>query len=362
MSNTKLAILSIVAVIMVLLAIGVSRVRKKLPSTSELRYLIGSLEPDRIENVILTGGGKTITLDRRGKGFQLVEKSNYPANISKINNLITACTEIKIGEVYTSDPANHADLGVTKETAASVVTFFKTDNSAMASVLIGHTKEQGKGTYVRLDGSNDVYVTLDDTSINMSAMNYIDKNITGAVNRDDVVSATVTSGEERYKLLPAGDGKITLKPLEEGRTLNETAAAEVLTAISYLQATDVLKSQTGLDFTKRFVCQMKDSTVYTVNIAEKDKKFFVKVTADFTDTAPVQKAKRQETEEELKAKEAKLLARDAAIKFATKHGLWVYEITSYAAGNMTKTMEDLLEEVKEPETEEPEVEKAETTE
>ena len=355
MSNTKLGILAIVAVIMILLAVGVSKVQKKPLSTSELRYLIGSLNPASIESIVLSSPSDTITLDRKGKGFQLVEKSNYPANISKINDLITACTEIKIGEVYTSDPSNHADLGISKETAASVVTFFKADNSAMASVLIGHTKEQGKGTYVRLANSNDVYVTLDDTSINMSDMDYIDKNITGAVNRDDVVSVTVTSGKERYKLVPVSDGKITLKPLEEGRTLNETAAAEVLTAISYLQANDVLKSQAGLDFAKSFICQMKDSTVYTVNIAEKNEKFFVKLTADFTDTAPVQKAKRQETEEELKVKEAKLLARDAAIKFATKHDGWVYEITSYAAGNMTKTAEELLEEVKEPETKEAEI-------
>ncbi|MBW8035512.1 MAG: DUF4340 domain-containing protein [Planctomycetes bacterium] len=357
MSNTKLSILAIVAVIMVLLAVGVSRVQKKAPSISELRYLIGSLNPDQIESVVLTGSGKTITLDRKGKGFQLADKSNYPADISKINDLITASTEIKIGEVYTSDTSNHADLGVTKETAASVLTFLKADNSAVASVLIGNTKKQGNGTYVRLANSNDVYVTLNDTSINMNTMNYIDSNITGAVNRDDVVSVMVTSGEEGYKLVPAEDGRIKLKPLEQGRTLNETAAAGVLTAISYLQATDVLKSQTGLDFTKSFLCQMNDSTVYTVNIAEKNEKYFVKVYAEYTGKLPTKDRTREETEEELKEKEAKFLARDAAINFTTKHNGWIYEITSYAAGNMTKPLEELLEEV-----EEPEVEKAETTE
>lgn len=350
MSNTKLAILSIVAVIMVLLAIGVSRVQEKVRSTSELRYLIGSLNPDQIKSVVLSGSGNTVTLNRKGKGFQLAEKSNYLAKISEINNLITAAAEIKIGEVYTSDPSNHADLGVTEETATSIVTFLKADDSPLASILIGHTKEQGKGTYVKLTGSNDVYVTLDNTSINMNAMNYIDKNITGAVNRDDVVSVTVTSQEESYKLVTGEDSRITLKPLDKGRTLKEGDTAGILTAISYLQANDVLKSEAGLDFAKSFVCEMKDSTVYTVDIAEKNEKYFVKVTADFTDTAPVQKAKRKETEEELKAKEAKLLARDAAIKFATKHAGWIYEITSYAAENMTKAKEDLLEEVETPET------------
>lgn len=354
MSNTKLGILAIVAVIMVLLAIGVSKVQKKGQPASELRYLIGSLNPDQIESVVIKGLDETITLNRKGKGFQLAEKDNYPANIPEINNLISTCTEIKIGKVYTSDPANHADLGITELAAARVITFLKADNSEIASILIGNMKDQGKGTYVRLANSNDVYVTLDNTTINMDAMTYIDSNITGAVNRDDVVSVAVTSPEKIYELITTEDGKIDLKPMEEGRTLDQSAASSVMTAISYLRASDVQKGEAGLDFTKSYMCQMQDSTVYTVDIAEKNEKYFVKVTADFTDTAPVQKAKRTETEEELRAKEAKLLARDATIKFATRHNGWVYQITSYAAGNMTKTTEDLLEEVKEPETKKPE--------
>ena len=63
---------------------------------------------------------------------------------------------------------------------------------------------------------------------------------------------------------------------------------------------------------------MKDSTVYTFNIAAKDGKTFAKCTADFMDKSEVLKKNTVESEEELKAKEAKLLARDKAEAFAKK--------------------------------------------
>ncbi|MHC4327967.1 MAG: hypothetical protein ACYSWW_07575, partial [Planctomycetota bacterium] len=57
-----------------------------------------------------------------------------------------------------------------------------------------------------------------------------------------------------------------------------------------------------------------------------------------------------ETPEELKAKEAKLLARDGAQAFTAKHQKWVYEIPDWKANNLTRELADLLEDA-EPEEE-----------
>ena len=61
------------------------------------------------------------------------------------------------------------------------------------------------------------------------------------------------------------------------------------------------------------------------------------------------KGSEVETEEELKAKEAKLLARDAANSFTTKHQGWIYEIADYKAKNLSKELTDLLEDAEPPE-------------
>src|SRR4030043_128909 len=95
------------------------------------------------------------------------------------------------------------------------------------------------------------------------------------------------------------------------------------------------------------MCRLKDSTVYALRIAQKDGKTYVSCVAEFTDKTPVEKAPvdqggKVESEEELKKKEAKLLARDNATKFTTKHQGWVYEIAEWKAKNLMKELADLI--------------------
>ena len=101
-------------------------------------------------------------------------------------------------------------------------------------------------------------------------------------------------------------------------------------------------------FEKQYMCRLKDSTVYALRIAQKEDKTYVSCVAEFTDKTPVEKASvnqggEVESEEELKKKEAKLLARDNATKFTAKHQGLVYEIADWKAKNLTKELADLIE-------------------
>jgi hypothetical protein len=96
------------------------------------------------------------------------------------------------------------------------------------------------------------------------------------------------------------------------------------------------------------MCRLKDSTVYALRIAQKEDKTYVSCVAEFTDKTPVEKASvnqggEVESEEELKKKEAKLLARDNATKFTAKHQGSVYEIADWKAKNLMKELADLIE-------------------
>jgi hypothetical protein len=104
-----------------------------------------------------------------------------------------------------------------------------------------------------------------------------------------------------------------------------------------------------LKFEKQYVCRLKDSTVYTLDVAQKDDKTYAACKAEYTDTTQVTKGSDVESEEELKAKEAKLLARDKAQKFTADHQAWVYEIADWKAKNLTKELSDLIEDEEKPE-------------
>lgn len=351
MSNRKLTVLGIVAVLMVVWAVFQSRISSR-PKAGPDRpvYLIQGLEPADIDSIVLGTTENVVTLKRRRGSFVVVDKDNYPAVASEINQLITSCLDIRTVELYTDDKANHKDLGVTEEDARSVIKFFKPDSSLITGVVIGKTREQGRGTYVRLASSDKVYVTSESPRIRNGAMDYIDQELV-EISRDDIESVTVTSADGNYTLRKEEQG-IILENLPEGKKLKGSDYEQVFNALTNLRFSDVQKKtavEEDLNFQRQFVCRLKDSTVYTIGIAQKNDKTYVTCEAQFTDKTPVTKEKGVESEEELKKKEAKLLARDKAKEFSDKHKGWVYEIAEYKAKNLTKKFSELVEDEKKPE-------------
>lgn len=357
MTNRKLAILGIVAVSTVILAVVVSRSKPKV-KLGEPAYLIQGLNPARIGRIVLGTGEDQVTLKLAGRSFVVTNKDNYPANISEINNLITSCLGIQTGEFLTDDAENHKDLGVTKEDARSVVEFWtpEPNSTLLTGIVVGKHREQGEGTYVRLASSDSVYSTPEAPWIRTRAMDYIDQKLILA-KRDEIESVTVSLSDTEYTLKAEENGEgVELSNVPESKQLKDSEAKSVLHALTDLRFTDVKNRSTESDLTfdKQYVCRLKDSTVYTLKIAQKDNKSYVTCEADFADKTPVTIGKEAESEEELRKKEAKLLARDKAKEFATKHKAWIYEIADWKAKNLTKKPDDLLEDKKEEAKKEPE--------
>lgn len=350
MSNRKLTALGIVAVLMVIWAVAQSHISNKSKTEPDKpAYLIQGLNPADIGSIVLGAGENVVTLKCNGGRFVVVEKDNYPAVASRINELITSCLDILTVELYTDDKANHKDLGVTEEDARSMVKFFGPDSSLITGIVIGKDREQGRGTYVRLASSDKVYVTLEAPWIKNGAMDYIDRELI-KVSRDDIESVTVSCPAGGYTLRKE-DNRITLENLPKGKKLKGSDYERVFNALANLRFDDVQKKtavEEDLSFERQYVCRLKDSTVYTIRIAQKDSKTYVSCGAEFTDKTPVTKEKDVESEEELKKKEAKLLARDEAKEFSVKHSGWVYEIAEYKAKNLTKELLELVEDEKRP--------------
>jgi len=351
MSNKKLTILAVIAAFMVVWAVAQSRLSSRRKAEPDRPvYLIQGLDPDDIAGIVLGTGENAVTLKRQGKHFVVTNKDNYPAAVSEINELITKCLDIRTVELVTDDKANHKDLGVVEEDAQNVIKFLRPDSSLLTGIVIGKTKQQGGGVYVRLVSSDKVYVTLERPWISDRVMNYIDQELI-AINRDDIESVTV-SGPNGYTLKTEKDGTdIILENLPVGKKLKANVAKSVFSALVNLRFDDVKRESTAkdeLNFDRHFVCRLKDSTVYTVKIAQKDDKTYVTCDAEFTDKAPVTKEKTVESEEELRKKEAKLLAKDKANSFSAKHAGWVYEIPDYKAGYLVKELFELLEDEQKP--------------
>jgi hypothetical protein len=357
MSNKNLTILGVVTILMVIWAVVQSRVSSMPRSGPEaLSYLIPGLDTTGIGSIVVGTGEDSVTLKRRGRDFVVTNKDNYPAVKSTISELITTCLDIKTAELYTDESAYHEDLEVTEDKARSVVKFMTPEpNSAvLAGVVVGKSRELGEGTYVRLISddkvaSDKVYVTSNVPWIKDGATDYIEQELV-SVNRDDINSVTVSSPDGDYTLKPKeGSKDITLVNIPAGKKAKSSECDSVFNALSNLRFDDVRAQSSGLIFDRRYVCKLNDSTVYTLEIAQKDEKTYVSCMAEYTGEVPKKDMTKVEPEEVLKEKEAKLLAWEKAQKFAAKHKGWKYEIADWKAKDLTKELSELVEDEEKPE-------------
>ncbi len=360
MTDRKLVILAIAAVIMTGWAVLQSRLadRAGRRPTVLRAPLVQGLDPDAIAQITITSQDpeQTVTLSRANSGFRVDQKDRYPADIRAVNRLLSHCLDIRLTEYITDNPANHADLSVTEQTARYTVRFYDSDGQEITGVIISPTQSDPEGAYARLTTDDATYFIQSPPFLQTRPISYVDTTLL-QVDRNAISSVMVRGPDGDYVLL-ASDNEpgIYLDPMPDGMQFEGTAYRTVFGALSTLRFENVMAARNapdGLEFNHSYVCRLEDTTVYTIMLAQDDGTFYATVTADFMDTAAVQVG-ADDSPETLQQKEAKLLAMDAAEMFARRHDGWVYTISSAKFEDLTQPMEALLEEKPEPEPQEPE--------
>ncbi len=357
MNNKNLTILAVVAAIMVVLAVLATQLGKRGPSVSYKNVnLVQGFDTGRIATVILKSKDEETKITLSGGRFVVTNKDNYPALINEINGLVAEILDIKTVDLVTDNPKNHTDLGVSEDNARYVVKFLDKDAKPIegfGGIIISESDPEKQGVYVRLVGEEKVYLIDGSPWPRMSGLDYIDKRLTSA-EEDQIKGVKVTYQGGGYTLAKKDDSEDILLEggIPEGKKFKGSDYKQVFRALTSLQFTDVHEASKAEDpnFDSTYTCTLTDSTVYTLQIGAKDNKTFIRADAEFTGDKSVSvKRDGSESDEDLKEKEAKLLAIEAAKKFHDRHTGWVYEISSFKADNLKKKLDDLLEDIPEEE-------------
>jgi hypothetical protein len=359
MSNRKLTILAVTAAVMVVLVVLTSHLDNPKPTMSGRNVnLVQGFDTSKIATIILKSKDEEtkITQGESGK-YVVANKDNYPALINEINGLVAQILDIKTVELITSDAKNHSDLGVAEDNAQYIVKFLDKAGDPIegfGGIVVSESDPEKQGVYIRLLGKDDVYLVDGSPWPKMGALDYIDKRLT-TVDKEKIQNVKVAYADGGYTIKKDDSANVVLEnPVPEGKKIKGTEYKNVFNALESLQFTDVMPvSKAGdLDFGITYVCLLEDSTEYTLKIAKKDDKTYVTADADFKGEQSVKvKTDGSESEEELKAKEAKLLAVEATKKFHNAHTGWVYEIASWKAEDLTKKFEDIIEDQEKPKEE-----------
>lgn len=108
--------------------------------------------PETVSEVRIAHRGDAITLRREGDGWTA---NGYPGDSVVVAGLLRALAEAEVGELTATNPANHARMGVSADSAWAMTVVTGADQRTL---LVGRSGRRFGTAYVRLPEADDVYL------------------------------------------------------------------------------------------------------------------------------------------------------------------------------------------------------------
>lgn len=238
-----------------------------------------------ITTVLLRKGtaAPTLTLHLVNNHWSVAQRADYPADVSKIRNLLLSLRDAKIIEEKTSDPARFAGIGVEDPGAAGAtgVEITVTGPNAKLSLVVG--KSVGQGSFVRRTGEMRTFSVEPAISVEITPKDWIDSRLIDVplklIQRIEVKPAAGAS----YVIhrLNSADDTFSLDAVPAGRKPRDGhALAPSPTILTGLDAEDVSPAG-AIDFatSSQAIVTLTDGSLMTLTGAAIADKHWIEVTS-----------------------------------------------------------------------------------
>ncbi len=355
MSSKNLTISGVLALLLsvwsLILALGPGEVVVEFVKD---RPLVLSFDAQSIASIDVKGRDGLVQLRKQGEGFVVSSKLGYPASMGKINGgLIDACYRIRCAAEISKSADTHSDLGVGGGDESTTLSFKDAQGKEILGVIAGKFLDDQRGNYVRLSTEDTVYLSSQPVSFSSDNLNYLDKDIL-KTERNDVARVDVLGPEGSYSILNSENGRPELQGVPQGKQANGEVGA-VLGASGYLSFENFFPAEEKKDlkFDTTYKLEMSMQPTYVLHVAKVEDKFYVKCEAEWRGPDPksITTLKQDEklSEEEMQERSDYIESMNAMEAFSVKHQSWVYEVSSWLGGNLTKKFADLVDEKAEEE-------------
>lgn len=208
-----------------------------IAATGDIARFFEGMGDSAIESVRMSGPDGTVEL-RRADGAWSV--NGYEAGRGVIGRFMTALAEAEVGDLAATNPANHARMGVS---ADSAVTLEVEIGEGTRTLLVGDQGPRFGTAYGRLPDGDEVYVIEGDLRghVRRRLDDWRDTEIV-AVDTARVTRLEVERDGEAYTLV-RGDSAWTF---EDGADADAIQARNVLTELASMIATGFLTEADSL--------------------------------------------------------------------------------------------------------------------
>ena len=278
-----------------------------------------------------------ITLRRGADGWTMKEKLDYPARVVKIKRAILGLAQLKLAEPKTKAPEKFSMLELRDPGSAGaksrLATLFDNDGALLAEIIVGKRRRTLPGSvtggvYIRRPGENQTWLASGGAEITDEWLNWLERKIVDVdtarvkrvvIHHPDGQTLSVSKATAETK-------DFAIDNMPEGKKLIiESGPNAVGASLSSLQLDDIEKASPPFDPKATVSTEVTtfDGLSIKVLSAKRDGNFWFRLEASGDGEA---------------AKEAdEIIART---------GGWTYKISAYAASNIAKRLENLVEDAK----------------
>jgi Domain of unknown function (DUF4340) len=285
MSRQRFIALAVAAVLAICGALYLSA-QRNLPADPHGSALLPSLpgELNTVTAVSVRRGSATptATVHQQGGHWTVVERGDYPADVSKLRKLLLALSDAKIIEQKTSNPASFSVIGVEDPSSAGATgaEISVTAHDGKHSVIVG--KPAGDGNFARRGGENASYIVAPGISFEAEPRYWIDSRLIDIAAADiQSIEIKPAAGSPYTVHRAAAGGNFMLDGVPPGRKAADPASlAPSQTTYSALTADDVTPAA-GIDFGKATVATLtlSNGNVITMTGATSGDKHWVSLQA-----------------------------------------------------------------------------------
>jgi len=197
--------------------------------------LFPGVEADQIVRLTITdANGNQIQLAKELGNWVLPEADDYPAQESKISELLDKIIALKADRLVTQTPASHKRLKVADNFFERRVEFELADGTKH-KLYLGTSPRYG-ATHVRAHGRDEVYLArgFSIVDVGVQAYNWVD-TLYFSVTEDQVVALTLENRNGRFEFEKDDAGTWTMKGLAPGEKLKENNVKSMVARISSLR-------------------------------------------------------------------------------------------------------------------------------
>jgi hypothetical protein len=236
-SRRNLLVLAGIAVVLLVAGFWLSAHRAERQSNlggamvfPDLRAALAEVSEVRLSK----GDGSRVTLRRTPAGWLVVER-NYPADGSRVRDLLLNLAAMKVVEVKTSDPANYPKLGVEAPSPTAASTLFEVVSAKKTWTLLVGKGAGGRTIYVRKPEDAASALVEPVVSADTEQKPWIDRMLAEIPGADiHQVEVSPAKGPAYTLTRDRRGGELVMSPVPKGRkpaTANFAAHAESISSL-----------------------------------------------------------------------------------------------------------------------------------